>query len=942
MKRLFFLAIASVMAISAMAQHTAEPAYPVLPTDPALRTGKLANGMRYYIRHNDKQKNLADFHIIHNVGAIQEADNQQGLAHFLEHMAFNGTINLPGKMLIEYLEKIGVKFGANLNAGTSWDYTEYMMKDVPVERQGAIDTAMLVLHDWSHFIELKPEEIDSERGVIMEELRTRDGASWRSTIALIKAVGKGTLYEHRNLIGHLEGLKSFSYDDIRTFYDKWYRPDYQAVVVVGDIDVDKIEAQIKNLMSDIPAPAPDAPQKDVIVVPDNTEPIISIFEDPEMVESDATIYIKRAALPHNMRNTIVAEQLSLINALGSEMANARLEEIAMKPNAPFNQAYIHNGGVGLCPTLDMLSCGVTTKDGGLSNGLEAAYTELERIRRHGFTDGEFERAKQSVLRREERSYANRNDRKNAEYVRRYTSNFRKNTAMPDAEVEWKTDSTLIANLPLVAINQVFAQYITDHNNVIVVNAPKKEGVTNPTESDILAIITKVKSLEIAPYADNSVKEPLISNVAALKGSKVKKSSTNESLNATEWTLKNGVKVVVRPSDFKADEVCVKLISNHHGLANLSDEDYNTGALLSTLMSNQGISKFSTTELRKQLSGKSASVHLGVGDYTSSVTGFGSPKDLETLMQLLYLTFAEPRFNEDDFNVTMGQLNSYVANLTSNPDFLVGTEIQKTLYGNSPRRQQISPELLGKITFERLEPVYRSLIANINDFDVYITGNVNLDTLKPLVEKYIGSINSSKKLTPKTDDGVRYVKGEVVNDFRVAMQQPKVGVYRFYTGEIPYTLENKIAMGFLSSALTSRYTVSIREEKGGTYGVGVGGRLSDKFEPNYMLQIQFDTNEQMADELSEIVVAELKKIAEQGPLATDIDKTREYLLKEWQNQLRDNHTWLQFIDMYYNNGLDYPALYEQTVKEMSAEKIQALAQKILSDNNMVYVVMRPQK
>ena len=514
--------------------------------------------------------------------------------------------------------------------------------------------------------------------------------------------------------------------------------------------------------------------------------------------------------------------------------------------------------------------------------------------------------------------------------------------MPDAEVEWKTDSALIANIPLVAINQVFAQYITDHNNVIVVNAPKKEGVVNPTDNDILALIAKVKGSEIAPYADNSVKEPLISNPDALKGSKVKKSGANESLSATEWTLKNGVKVIVRPSDFKADEVCVKLISNHHGLANLSDEDYNTGALLSTFMSNQGISKFSTTELRKQMSGKAVSVHLGVGDYTSYVTGFGSPKDLETLMQLLYLTFTEPRFNEDDFNVTMGQLNSYVANLTSNPDYLVGIEIQKTLYGNSPRRQQISPELLSKITFERLEPVYRSLITNINDFDVYITGNVNLDSLKPLVEKYIGSINSSKKLTPKKDDGVRYVKGEVVNDFRVAMQQPKVGVYRFYTGEIPYTLENKVAMGFLSSALTSRYTVSIREEKGGTYGVGVGGRLSDKFEPNYMLQIQFDTNEQMADELSEIVVAELKKIAEQGPLATDIDKTREYLLKEWQNQLRDNHTWLQFIDMYYTNGLDYPASYEQTVKEMNAEKIQALAQKILSDNNMVYVVMRPQK
>ncbi|MBQ7856075.1 MAG: insulinase family protein [Alistipes sp.] len=946
MKRLFFLAIASILAVTAVAQMqpTAEPVYPVMPTDPALRTGKLANGMRYYIRHNDKQKNLADFHIIHNVGAIQEADNQQGLAHFLEHMAFNGTINLPGKTLIEYLEKVGVKFGANLNAGTSWDYTEYMMKDVPVVRQGVIDTAMLVLHDWSHFIELKPEEIDSERGVIMEELRTRDGADWRSTIKLIKAVAKGTLYEHRNLIGHLEGLKSFSYDDIRTFYDKWYRPDYQAVVIVGDIDVDKVEAQIKSLMSDIPAPAPDAPEKDVIVVPDNVEPIISIFEDPEMIESEASIFIKREAMPLKMRNTIVAEQFALIHSLGAQMANTRLAEMAMKPNAPFIRAYIHNGGIGICPTLDMLTCGVTTKDGGLNEGLEAAYTELERIRRHGFTESEFERAKQSVLRREEQAYTNRNDRKNAEYVRRYTSNFRKNTAMPDAEVEWKTDSVIISQLPLAAVNQVFAQYITDHNNVIVVNAPKKEGVVNPSESDILATIAKVKGSEIAPYADNTIKEPLIADLKALKGSPVKKSktTTDQMLGTTEWTLKNGVKVVVRPSVFKADEVCVDIISNHHGIANLSDEDCNTANLFSMIMGNQGVSKFSVSDLRKLLSGKAASVQIGLGDYKTSIEGFGSPKDLETLMQLLYLNFTQPRFNEDDFNVTIGQLRSYVENLKSNPDYVASAEVQKTLYGNSPRRQQISTEMLNNVKFERLASIHKQLFSNIADFTVYITGNVDLESLKPLVEKYIGSIPASKRLTPAKDDGVRYVKGVVVNDFRVAMQQPKVGVYRFYTGEIPYTLENKVAMSFLSSALTSRYTISIREEKGGTYGVGVGGRVSDKFEPKYILQVQFDTNEQMADELSDIVVAELQKIANEGPLAADVDKTREYLLKEWQNQLRDNGSWAQFIMEKYNNGLDYIGSYEQIVKDMSVEKVQALAKKILSDNNMTYVVMRPQK
>ena len=576
MRKLFLSVFAAVVAFTAVAQQRVNgPAPEFIPNDPAVRTGQLENGMKYYIRHNDKQKGLADFYIIHNVGAIQEDDNQQGLAHFLEHMAFNGTNNLPGKMLIEWCEKVGIKFGANLNAGTSWDYTQYLIKDVPVSRQGVVDTAMLILHDWSHFITLDHDEIDKERGVIQEELRTRDGASWRSTINLLKTLFKGTKYEHRNLIGHLDGLQSFTYDDIKSFYDKWYRPDYQAVVIVGDIDAEKVEAQVKSLMADIPAPAADAATKEVIIVPDNKEPIVSIFEDPEMLESDISLFIKRPALPDYVRNTVQAEMLSLINSLGGTMANARLSEIAMKPNAPFTNAHIGNGGVGICPTLDGLTVGVGTKDGELMKGFEAALVELERIRRHGFTEGEFERAKAQVLRREEQAYNNRNDRMNGQYVNRYLSAFRRNSAFPDAELEWKMDSAIIAQLPLVAINQTFASYITDHNNVVIVNAPKKESVVNPTEAQILEAIAKVKGSEIAPYQDNTVKEPLIAPNAKLKGSKVKKSGANATLGTTEWTLKNGVKVVVKPTTFKADEVQIQMVSQA-GISCLSDEDYNTG------------------------------------------------------------------------------------------------------------------------------------------------------------------------------------------------------------------------------------------------------------------------------------------------------------------------------------------------------------------------------
>ena len=940
MKHLFTSVIALLITFAVAAQPGAQQ-IPVIPADKAVRVGQLPNGMKYYLRHNDKQKNLADFYISHDVGAIQEEDDQQGLAHFLEHMAFNGTKNLPGKMLIEYLETVGVKFGVNLNAGTSWDYTEYLLKDVPTIRPGIVDSALLILHDWSHFIALQPKEIDSERGVIMEELRMRDGASWRGTIKLLKALGKGTRYEHRNLIGYLDGLKSFDHSSLENFYKKWYRPEYQAVVVVGDINVDEVEAKLKKLMADIPASPADAPKKEVIVVPDNKEPIISLFEDPEMTESGASLFIKRQALPKELNNTVVAEQLSLIDALVDEMANARFREIAMKPNAPFTGARFMNGGIGICPTLACAGFDVNTQDGKLLTGIEAAYTELERIRRHGFTEGELERAKQSVMKMQEVAYNNRNDRKNGQYVRRYLNAFRKNAAMPDAETEWKLDSMIISQLQLPMINQVVSQYITDHNQVLIVQAPKREGLVNPSEAECLEVLAKVKAATIEPYADNTVKEPLIPADKKLKGSKVKKESKNEEFGTIEWTLKNGLKVVVKPTKFKADEVQVAMVA-HSGQSSLSDELYWPSALLPTFVGRMGVSKFSATDLRKQLSGKNAQVYVSPDDYASQVVGVGSPKDLETIMQLLYLQFTDPRFSKEDYDVAMAQLKPYVENLQTNPDYISAVERQKTLYGNHFRRQQITPALLDKVKFEQLEPAYKALFSNAANFTTYIVGNVDVEALKPLVEKYLGSLPVSKKLAKKVDDGVRAVKGEVVNDFKVKMQQPKVGVTRIYTGPIDYTMKNRVTMNVLSQVLRSRYTISIREEKGGTYSVGVGGRVMAEYEPWYQLIVLFDTNEQMADELSQIVVKEIQTIANEGPNKEDVEKTRKYLLKEYENQIQQNGNWVDWLDQRDYRGVNYPAEYKKAVEELTYDDLKALAAKILKDNNMTYVVMRPEK
>ena len=928
------LAAAVFAAGSAMAQF--DPMQPI-PADKEVRTGRLDNGLTYYIRHNEKPKGQADFYILHNVGAIQEEDDQQGLAHFLEHMAFNGTKNLPGKQLIEYLETVGVKFGYNLNAGTSWDQTVYNISDVPTSRQGIIDSAMLILHDWSHFIALRPEEIDSERGVIMEELRTRDGASWRSTMKLLQALGKGTRYEHRNLIGYLDGLKSFEHDALERFYKKWYRPDYQAIVIVGDLDAEATEARLKSLMADIPAPAADAAQKEVIVVPDNEEPIVSIYTDPEMQGSRVQLFIKRPAMP----TQVAWEVVNVIESFLTTMENARLQEIAMQPDAPFLGAGMGSGDViGIIPTLNATAFTAMTQDGKLAEGFEALYTEMEKIRRHGFTQSEFERAQENLMRQAERTYANRNDRTNEQFVNIYLENYRKNEPMPDAETEWKLDSMLIKMLNVETVNAFAKETIQPTNQVIVITAPEKEGIANPTEEEILAIREKVTASEIEAYEDDVVKEPLIPEGTQLKGSPVKKTVENKEYGATVWTLANGTQIVVKPTKFKADEVRMNAQSKG-GLSILPDAEYYMGEMMPAVSSMSGVGKFSATELRKQLSGKSATVQPSVGEYASAVNASCSPKDIETMLQLVYLNFTQPRFDRNDYDNLMKMLRTQLENAKSNPDFQMQEKVIDVLYGHNPRRQVISTELLDEFSFEALPAIYKKLYPDGNSFRFTFVGNIDPETLKPLVEKYIGSIPASKKPMTFADDKAYPVKGEVTEDFSTPMQQPKVSVNYTFTGDMDYSLENKAALSFLTQALNSRYLVSIREEKGGTYGVQVYGSTDWIPRETYTMTIAFDTNAEMADELCEIILKELRTIAEEGPLTEDIEKHREFMLKNWKNSLDENGPWMQYLQAKYGSGLDYLAGQEQAIRSLTNADVQALAKKILDDGNMVKVVMRPE-
>ncbi len=938
MKRLLLTIAATMIGLAASAQI--DPMQPI-PADRQIRTGRLPNGMTYYIRHNEKPKGQADFYILHNVGAIQENDSQQGLAHFLEHMAFNGTKNLPGKQLIEYLETVGVKFGYNLNAGTSWDQTVYNISDVPTAREGVVDSALLILHDWSHFIALRPEEIDSERGVIMEELRTHDGAQWRSTIKMLQAVGRGTKYAERNLIGYLDGLKGFSHDELEAFYRAWYRPDYQAVVVVGDIDVDRIEAKIGNLMADIPAPAADAPQKETIAVPDNDEPIVSIYTDPEMQGSRVQLFIKRPALPAQMNGLIYGEMIDVIAAYITTMENARMQEIAMRPDAPFIGGGVSvAGGLGVIPTLDITAFVAMTQDGKLKEGFEALYTEMEKVRRYGFTQGEFERAQENLMRQSERQYANRNDRTNAQLVDVCLENYRKNSPMPDAETEWQMDSLLIKSINVDAVNAVAQQLITPQNQVIVVNAPEKEGVVNPSETDLLAIRERVTASEIAPYEDSAVKEPLIPEDVALKGSRVKKERRDEAYGTTEWTLANGLRVVVKPTTYKADELRLD-VSAPGGLSLLADEEIHMGSMIPAIASMSGVGKFSSTELRKQLAGKSAGVSPVVNEYASTMSGHCSPRDAETMLQLLWLNFERPRFDEGDYNTFMKMVRTQLENARTNPDFVAAERFSDVAYGHNPRRGMLTVDKLDAFDFAALPALYRKLYPSADGFTFTFVGNIDPETLKPLVEKYIGSLPTGRKALASVDDGCNPVEGKVEEDFRTPMQQPKVSVRYLFSGQLPHTIANKLAVGFLAEALSSRYLVSIREEKGGTYGVHVQGRTEYVPSERYGLTIQFDTNEEQADELCGIILHEIEKIASEGPLTEDIEKHREFMLKNWKNSLEQNGSWMSYLKMKREAGLDYLADYEQAIRALTDADVQAFARKMLSDGNMVKVVMRPE-
>ena len=936
LKRLF--TIIAFAALSIMGAQAQDPMAP-LPQDPELRKGVLENGLTYYIRHNAKPEGQADFYIYDRVGAVQEEDLQIGLAHFLEHMAFNGTKNFPGKNMINYLESVGVKFGANLNAWTAMEQTQYMMQGVPLSDPSIVDNVLLILHDWAYYITLAEEEIDNERGVIIEELRTRNDASWRIREKSAPYLYGDTKYAKRNIIGTEDRLLNFTYDELRDFYHRWYNTSNQCIVIIGDFDVDEMEQKVIATMSGIPAVEnPEAIE--YIPIPVNEKPAIGIFTDPELTESSVEFIVRSEPMPKEMNNTIIYELYSILDSFVSTIVNERLNEMSQKPGAPFLGAGYYGGSV--TNSMDIIEFYAQPRDGESLKAFEAIYAEFEKVRRFGFTQSEFDRAQTNVLRRNQQAYDRRNDRRNSEFVSRYTRNFAKNTPIYDAETEWQLDSVLISSLDLMTLNQYAQQMkFAPTNHVVLMSQPEKEGLAVPTVEEVEAAIAAVNAAELAAYEEAGQMKPLISKKTKLKGSKVKTTSTDTYGN-TIWTLKNGVKVVLKPTDFKADEISMRA-TTLGGSSLLAEEDMAMSDNFTTFLSYQGVSEFSQTDLRKQLAGKAVSVGPFLSGSNHGISASCSPKDLETMMQLVYLYATSPRFDEDSFNFVKEQLVQAYANVESDPNYIFQRELYASIYDKPERIKAWSLADIEALSFEQYKKVYTTLYSNPDDMTFYFVGNFSEAELKPLVEKYLGSLKKTKgHLTYNEENLIGYQGGDRTNRFQAVMEMPKTTIYYVLSGEMEVNLKNKLTLSILDQLLDIRYTAVIREEMGATYGVSCAGQLSSMpAKADYLFLIGFDTKPEIADEARAALLPEIEKIATDGPSMEDVAKIKEYMVKERADALKQNSNWMSWMISAERDGVDFTTGYEQILSDISAEDIKAMAAKLLADGNVLKLIMDPQ-
>lgn len=937
MKHLLKTSLVAIAALCCSFQQTvAQQQLPPLPFDPNVRIGQLENGLTYYIRKNALPANRVDFYIAQKVGSIQEESDQLGLAHFLEHMCFNGTTHFPGDALISYLARIGVKFGENLNAYTSIDETVYNISNVPAQTAGAIDSCLLILHDWSNDLTLSPKEIDKERGVINEEWRTRMSAMQRMQEKLLPQMFPNTKYATCFPIGTMDVIMNFKYQTLRDYYEKWYRPDLQGVIVVGDIDVDAIEAKIKTMFADIPVQA-NAAKREYYPVPDNKEPIIIVEKDKEQSSIQVLVQMKHEVTPDEHKNNINYFAQNYATDLISMMLNARLSELTQKANPPFIQAGVYDSKFFVAKTKGAFSGSVVCKEGAVEDGITTLFREIERARQFGFTESEYSRARAEYLRHIESAYNERDKRKNGTFAKEYARHFLDKEPIPGIENEYNIIKQLAPNIPVAAVNQLMRMLVTegDSNLVVAVLAPDKAGIEIPSKAAILSSIRGAKAEKLTAYVDQVSDKPLMASKP--KGGKIVAEKENKLFGTTELTLSNGVKVILKKTDFKADEIQMKGVSLG-GSSLFPDSEIINIKELNSVVAVGGLGEFSNVELEKVLAGKRASARASIGSLTEGVTGSCSPKDLETMLQLTYLSFTAPRQDAEAFASYKNRLKAGLQNQALNPAVAFGDSIQVALYNNHPRALQMKAELVDKIDYNKIMAMYKDRFKNAGDFTFILVGNIDVAKDKALIAEYLGALPSINRKEGFKDNQMVMRKGIYTNEFVKQLETPKSSVFVLYNGACKYDLKNSILMSMTAQIMDLVYTEKVREEAGGTYGVRVAGNVVRHPKENAYLQIAFDTDPSKKADLMKIIFAEAEKLAASGPNETDLNKVKEYMLKKQAENTKENGYWMSVLDEYLFTGIDVATSYSSVVNSINVQDVQHFIGALLNQKNRTEVTM----
>ncbi len=932
----FFLSIVLFAAGIMGAQAQMEQKVPV---DENVRIGHLDNGLTYYIRHNELPKQRAEFHIAQAVGAILEEDDQNGLAHFLEHMCFNGTEHFPGKGIINYFESIGVSFGYNINAYTSLDQTVYRLSEVPTYREGIIDSALLVMHDWSCAVSLLAEEIDNERGVIREEWRTGADASRRMWKESQRLMFPGSQYAKRDVIGDTAVINNFSYEALRSYYKKWYGPDLQAIIVVGDINVDEIEQKIKNLWGNVPARA-NRGERPYYSVEDNKEPIVAIVKDKEAQQGRIRIVYKHEQIPAQLKGTMMEYVNDLALSLITQMMDNRMAEDAMKSDACFLGGGVYYGE--LVKLKDAFNGIVVPKEGQEREAWHYLLTQMEKMRRYGFTNDELERAKTETLAQYEKVYNERSATRNDSYVDEYIDNFLHQGMIPGIEWEYAFVQQIMPAISLEQINQIALQLVTNENIVVNFQVADKPEVQLPTEEQIINGIRGMEHLDIERPVEKEVITELVKK--GPKAGKVVKEKYNEALGTTEWTLKNGVRVIFKPTEFKKDEILMEAYAPG-GFSLVETADLPSAHLATDAVQMSGIGDFSYTDLQRALTGKVVSAYPSINAYSHSMEGSSSVKDFETLLQLNYLHFTAVRKDEDAFKTLLSFLDQQLTNKEKNPKAIWRDSITMMASNYSDRTVLINRENMEKLNYDRSLQIFQQLFSNPRNFTFTFTGNIdpNDKQTRALIEKWIGGMKTKKDTDTWKDRGVRAPLGENKNYFTRDMQTKTASNRIQYTSyDFPYTMENVIVADLVGRILSTRYLESIREREGGSYGVGCAAWMNSKPVPTTILVMQFDTDPEKQDKLMQIIHQEVQEIIANGPLASDLQKEKESMLKDFKEDLEKNGWWYNTaLPNYYRLGINMIEDYEKTVQAVDGEKIQQFLKKLAASGNVFEVVMLPE-